>query len=1055
MDLRVLGPVQLHAGGRQLPLQGPRLRAVLGVLALHANRVVPSGRLLELVWGPAPPRTARNSLQGQVSRLRRLLAGAGDADRLIWRAPGYLLRLAPGELDVEEFKRLADEGRRRLALGDAEGASAVLHAALGLWRGRPLEDADLPGLRELLAGLERRRLAALEDRIDADLGRGCHGELVPELEALAAAWPLRERLRGLQMLALYRAGRPADALAAFRDTHAALRERLGADPGPELVRLQRAMLARDLSLEPPPVQPPAAAEPASGPPAQLPAAVASFVGRSGHLRALDALLQDQGAAPTAVVISAIAGMAGVGKTALAVHWAHRVADRFPDGQLYVDLRGWAPAAAPLRPEEALAGFLRALGVPAAQVPTEVEQAAGLYRTLLAERRALVVLDNARDADQVRLLLPGSPTCLVLVTSRDRLAGLVAVEGARPLPVDVLTPSEAHDLLAQVLGAERIAAEQPAAAQLARLCAYLPLALRITAANLTFHAQRTIAEHVAELAAGNRLAALEVRGDQQAAVRAAFGLSYATLAADARRLFRLLGLVPGPDVTAAAAGALAGIGTEQATRLLERLADAHLLAEPAPGRYAFHELLRLHAAEQAHAEDAAEARDAAVRRLLDWYLHSAAAAARLLYAHVLRLPLPAPERTAPAIGLDDHAQALAWLDAERENLLAAVQHAAASGPRPVAWLLANTLRHYVWTRPHAVDWLRVAHAALAAAEADGDPHGQAAARLGLADLHHRQGQDRQAVEHYAAALALTRQSGWLDGQSAALVGLGVVDWQAGRLEEATGHLTRALEIDRQTGWLDGQATALGNLGFVHWEAGRLQEATDDLTRALALYRQAGSPTGVAIGLGDLGGLLGELGRLDEAAELLTAAVALAREGGDRGAEGEILRMLAEVRRDAGRPADALEPAQAAAALAHDVGDRPYEIDALDTLATVQQHLGQLGQARACAEQALASARRIGYRLLEARALTTLAGVELDQGRADEARDHARQGLALHRASGQRGDQARALVILGHALQHGGDAGAARPCWQEALALLIETGSPEADQVRALLAGPTPP
>ncbi len=1043
MELRVLGPVQVHLDGRQVQLPGSRPRAVLGVLALHANRVVPSQRLLELVWGPAPPKTARNSLQGQVSRLRRLLGSDGDQDRLVYREPGYLLRVGPGELDLEEFRRLTDEGRRLLAVGDAGRAAPLLHRALSLWHGRPLEDADLPAMHEQVAGLEERRLAALEDRIEADLrlGRHGYGELEAELEALVAVHPLRERLRGQQMLALYRAGRVADALAVFRETHAVLGERLGVDPGPELVRLQRAMLARDPSLElPSEAQKPAADVGREVVPAQLPAAVSSFVGRARHLHQLDRLLEDDG--PAAVVISALAGMAGVGKTALAVRWAQRVRERFADGQLYVDLRGWAHGP-PLSPVQALAGFLGALRVPAERVPTEVEQAAGLYRSLLAGRRMLVVLDNARSVEQVRPLLPGSPGCVVLVTSRERLGGLVARDGAHPLAVDVLTAEEACELLAGVLGAERVEAEPQAAVELARSCAHLPLAVRIAAANLAFHRERSIAELAAELAEGNRLATLAVEGDEQAAVRAAFDLSYRALDPEAQRLFRLLGLVPGPDFTAEAAAALADATPEDAAALLGLLTDAHLLAQPAPGRYVLHDLLRAYAAERVQPTE----RDPALGTLLDWYLHSADAAARRLYPEKLRLPLPSS--TAQAMSCDDHTKALEWLDAERPNLVAVVQHAATNGLHPAAWLLADTLRGYFALRMYTVDWLAVAHAGLAAAEGAADSRGQAAAHLSLADVHLRLGGYQQTIEHCNRALTLAREGGWLEGESTARSNLGLVCLDLGRLEEAAEHFAQALAIDRRTGRLAGQATRLCNLGNVSRDLGRLAQSAEHHTEALALFRRVGSRSGEAGVLANLGETCHALGRLDQALDHLTGALVLLREVGDRGVEGETLRLLAAVHRDAGRLTLALEAAEGAVALARDTGDRQYETVALDTLATVHQRRGQPEQARARAEQALAVAREAGYQLLEGQVLTTLASIHLELDQPEQARQHAQQALALHRATGHRLGHARTLVTLGRALRHTDGTEAALPCWREALSLFTDAGSPEADQVHALL------
>jgi tetratricopeptide (TPR) repeat protein len=704
---------------------------------------------------------------------------------------------------------------------------------------------------------------------------------------------------------------------------------------------------------------------------------------------------------------------------------------------------------PLDPVQVVAGFLAALGVPPEQIPTELEQAAARYRTRLADKRVLVVLDNAHDVEQVRPLLPGSPGCLVLVTSRQRLAGLVARDGARHLALDVLTPREAHALLAGALGAERVAAEPDAAAELARLCAWLPLALRIGAANLTVAPQRSLAELVDELNQGNRLAALEVEGDEQATVRAAFDHSYRALNRPARRLFRLLGLVSGPDVSAQAAAALAQITPERAEGLLGRLTDAHLLTQPTPGRYAFHDLLRAYAIEQAHTQDTHVERDQATQRLLDFYLHTTDAAARLLYPHVLRLPLPPSDTPPPATRFDRRARAQAWLDAERPNLVAAIGHAAAHGPRPAAWRLADALRGYFWLRMHTVDWLAVAHAGLAAADADGELRGQAAAHLSLAAFHHRQSEHEHAIAHSMRAAALSQQTGWLQGQSTALGNLGLGDLELGQPQQAADHLTHALGIDRHTGWLAGQAVKLTNRGVALLELGRLHEAADDAAQALEHYRRLGSRSGEAMALTNLGETDHLLGRLQAALDHVARALSLFREVGDRRGEAEILCLLAAVHRDRGRTTRALELAEAAVALARDLGDRKYEASALDTLATIHQRLGRPDQALACAQQALALAHEAGYRLHESHALTTLAGIQLDQGQHQQARKHAKQALDLHRATGQRLGQARSLVTLGRAMQATGDNDTARGHFTEALALFSECGSPEAGQVQTFL------
>src|SRR6266536_3076989 len=598
-----------------------------------------------------------------------------------------------------------------------------------------------------------------------------------------------------------------------------LGEALGLD-GPARARFDAAAHHPDHGAGP--VQPAAVAWSAAGlvVPAQLPADVAGFTGRGRE-----------------VVISAIAGAAGVGKTALAVHWAHRVRGRF-DGQLYVDLHGYTPGS-PLSPLQALAGLLGALGVAADRIPVEVEQAAGLYRSLLAERRVLVVLDNARSAEQVRPLVPGSPGCVVVVTSRDRLGGLVASHGARRLTLEVLAPEEAVGLLAQIVGLDRVRAEPEAAARLAEVCGLLPLALRVAAANLTGQpSDHPIAGYLARLGAGNRLAELAVDGDPQAAVRTAFDCSYGVLDADARRLFGLLGLLPGPDFTSAAAAALAGVLVGRAGGVLERLAGAHLVEPRGAGRFGLHDLLRLYARQRSEQEEGVLERRQALDRLLGWYLQTADAADRLVSPEMLRLPLPTADPGLPPASFDGRADALGWLDAERPNLVSATRHAAAHGPRPVAWLLADVLRGYFWGGRHMVDWLAVANAALCAADADGDPQARAAARRNLGLAYYFLGDYVRAAEHHTGALALARQAGWVEGEAATLGNLAMVHTELGHLRQAADHHARALALNRQIGSKAGQAIALGNLGHASLRMGTLQRAVDQLTQALALAREIG-------------------------------------------------------------------------------------------------------------------------------------------------------------------------------------------------------------------------
>jgi len=821
-------------------------------------------------------------------------------------------------------------------------------------------------------------------------------------------------------------------------------------------------------------------------PRQLPADVSGFVGRARHLERMDALL-DAGPQTTAVVISAIAGAAGVGKTALAVHWARRAIDRFPDGQLYVNLRGYA-IASPVRPLQALSLLLSGLGVEADRIPVDVEAAAGLYRSLLAGRRLLVVLDNARDAEQVRPLLPGSPDCLVVVTSRDRLPGLVASHGAHQLLVDMLSPAESVALVAWIVGGDRVSAEPEAAAELAGLCGHLPLALRIAAANLAAEPDRSIAGYAAALRSGDRLAALEVEGDPQAAVGTAFDHSYAALDEAARRLFRLLGLVPGPDFDAPAAAALAGITVEQAARLLARLARVHLLDERSPGRYAFHDLLRQYAQDRSRRHEGDAEREAAVGRLFVRYLHGVDAAARLLYPNVVRLP--AAHDRAEAAAFDDRAGAIGWLEAERDNLVAAARRAAEHGPAPIAWLLADALRGNLMRGWFGGDGLAVAEAGVAAASREGDLHAQAAAQLCAGQAHNAVGRRREEMEHLGRALELAQRAGWVDGQAASLMNLANVHWHLGNMPEAAHLQSRSQELYQTSGRLHGQAQALENLSITELCLGRLAPARDHATGAVALFRQLGPRGGEAHALSVLAGVNLSLGRLDDAQRDLASSLTLLREFGDRRSEANALNALAEVHRDAGRYDRAVECVDAALALAREDRYHHAEGRALDTIGSLHLRLERVeeaidhheraiamareGGARyqeasallglaaahrrgggpdhaiAAARQALDIAVQAGYGLLEGDARTILAAAHRDAGDHVQAVEEAHRALALHRATGQRMGEARTLVVTGHLLHDAGDGAGAAAAWRQALAVFTDVGAPEATDVRALLA-----
>jgi DNA-binding SARP family transcriptional activator len=987
VEFRVLGPVEVWHGGRVVPIGAPMQRAVLAVLLLRPGCAVSVDTLVDQLWGQRPPETARVTVRNYVCRLRRRLPWA----ELETEPPGYRLRIPADTVDLWRFERRLRRARD-LSSGDPAAAVAELSAALALWRDQPLSNlgpvplrhVETPRLLELHAG-------ALEDRARLQLRLGRAADAAAELARLVEEDPLRERAHALLMLALYRSGRQAAALAAYEAVRTRLAVELGIDPGPQLRELRQRILTADPTILADRDEPPRGAPPvAPVTPGQLPAAVAAFTGRAGYLRQLDRLAADE--TTTAVVV---AGTAGVGKTALTVTWAHRVRARYPDGQLYGDLRGFG-SEPPVRPVEVLARFLRTLGMAPDDIPVEQDEAAAQYRTLLTGKRVLVVLDNARDSRQVRALLPGSPGCLTLVTSRDTLGGLVARDGARSITLDVLAPDEAGTLLARLLGPDAVAAEAAAAAELARLCANLPLALRIAAANL---ARRPggIAGCVEALRTGDRLAALTVPGDDETAVRAAFDHSYATLPDAVQRLLRLLGLVPGPDVTAEAAAALAGDPLVATIRALDQLTAAHLATEQTPGRYALRDLLRHYAQQQARAVDETAACDTARMRLLDHYLHRADEAAGLLYPQMVRLPVPDPcVRTA---GFEDAARALAWLDAERANLVAAIGTVAEPGPQRLSWLLADAMRGYFWLRRHPVEWLATAGRARTMAVEQHEPRAQAAAELSLGLAHYSQGRFTEATQHYSAALELARRTGWLEGQAASLGNLGNVESDLGRLSVAAHYQSEAMRLNRLA-WRPGQAANLNSLGAVYREWGELDKAANLYAQALALHQASGSQTGIAVALTNLGEVYHELGRLPEALESLHAAVRLCRQAGIRDGEADALDNLAGVERDTGHCRLAAEHAGMARDLARDIGDRRTEAEALSTLASVSLHGGLAEDAFDRYREARVVARQIGNRFCEVVALTGLAASHRLLGRPRQALNAAHLAVDLARA-GRRG------------------------------------------------------
>jgi DNA-binding SARP family transcriptional activator/tetratricopeptide (TPR) repeat protein len=915
MRVRLLGPVDVVVDGEPRPVRGERRKAVLAVLALHQGTIVSTEELVAAVWDGSAPSTAANTLQSHLSHLRGVF---GDRSAILARSPGYLLAVPT---DLQDAERLLEQARTAGTPGER---LTCLRTALALWRGRPLQDTgDQKWLVEQADRLERLRAQAVLDVIDTRLALGEHVALVGDLERLVLERPFDEQLHAQLMLALYRAGRQADALAVARRLRRALHEELGIDPGQAVREREAAILRRDPALNQPVGQAdqpdpadqadqPDAADPAvrvvaggdevgERVPRQLPPAVAGFAGRVAELATLDALLAVE---PRTVLISAVSGTAGVGKTALAVHWAHRVADRFPDGQLYANLRGFDPTGRALEPADALRGFLEALGVRAERVPAELAAQAALFRSTLAGRRMLVVLDNARDVDQVRPLLPGAAGCLVLVTSRNDLAPLVAGDDVRALPLDLLSAAEASDLLARRLGAARVAAEPHAVHRLVECCARLPLALAVVAARAAHRPGFPLAALADALtpAGGGGLDELDA-GDPSTDVRAVFSWSYAALGAAAARLFRLLGLHPGPELSLRAAASLAGLPEEAARALVAELGAAHLVTEPAPGTYGCHDLLRAYAAELA-ADD--PDRVAALTRMLDHYLHTADAAATVLYPNRDRVTL-APPSPLPEVSVDEpageRAGVLEWFSARMPVLLACVELAARAGLDTYAWRLAWCLVSPLDGQGRWRETIGSQQVGLAAATRLGHRKAQANAHRRLAGAYLRLGELTPAHTHAQAALSLCRDLGDIAELAHSEYFAAIVCSARGRHAEALEHGLAALAHFREIGYALGETQSLNSVGWYHAQLGDYEQALAYCLRALAMHQELGDQTSAGDTLDSIGYAHHMLGQYEQAVARYEQALAVHRGFGERYQEGDTLVNLGDSLAAAGEVAAA--------------------------------------------------------------------------------------------------------------------------------------------------------
>ncbi|MBB5953872.1 DNA-binding SARP family transcriptional activator/tetratricopeptide (TPR) repeat protein [Saccharothrix tamanrassetensis] len=900
VEFGLLGEVTARVDGRAVDLGPVRQRCVLAALAVDVGRVVSVDRLVERVWAPAVPRRGAATLHSYVSRLRRVLAVADTVD-IVHRSGGYALVVDQPEpaVDLHRFRDLC-------ARSGADDV-ALLTEALGLWRGEPLTGLTGEWAEAERVRLRQEQLSAEHDLVDARLRAGEGGELVVELSARTARYPSDERVAGQYLLALHRAGRSADALEHYERLRERLAEQLGTDPGAPLRELHRRIVAADPALSGPTPSDPTwpgppggrAAEPVAVP-RQLPAAPQHFTGRDRELAALTTALDDAAAGRT-VVISAIAGTGGIGKTWLALHWAHRHADRFPDGQLFVDLRGFSPDSAPMDPAVVVRGFLHALGVEPARLPVDAHAQTALFRSLVADKRVLIVADNAADAGQVGPLLPGGASCTVLVTSRSRLAGLTAGHGAHHVPLDVLSDDEARALLSARLGAGRVRAEPAAVAELIRLCGGFPLALGIVAARAHTRLDQpmaTLAEELRDLGLG----ALD-DDDPTASLPAVLSWSYRALPPDQATAFALLGMATGPDIDLPAVAGLTGLSPRETMTVLRGLEQASLLTRDNRGRYHMHDLIRSYATTTARRELTEQAREAGLRRLLDFYTHTAYAAARLLHPDrpPIRLDPPVPGvRPHP---LPDVPAAMAWFDAEYPNLLAAQHTATTHHWHHAVWQLAWTLGTFYQRRGHLYDQLAGWRTGLAAAAHLPDPATRVVAHrhLGLAYTNLRR--HEEAIGHLREAIALAEHHQDLLQQAETHRVLAGAFELSGDDRKALDHSIRALDLFRALARPVGEADALNDVGWYAARMGEYETAREHCEAALALYHRHQDPAGEAASLDSLGYIAHHTGHHAEAIRHYQQALALYRRHDNTYFAADALADLGHPHAALGRPEEA--------------------------------------------------------------------------------------------------------------------------------------------------------
>ncbi|HTX85118.1 MAG TPA: tetratricopeptide repeat protein [Streptosporangiaceae bacterium] len=1033
MEFRTLGPIELWSAGQRQDLGPARAQCILAILLLSPRTIVPVESLIDRLWDTQPPPKARDSLSVYVARLRASLRQAvGDRVQLVRRARGYALEVDPETIDVHQFRRLRRQADALAASGDHDHAASLLREADGLWRGQALAGITGDWVARIREGLEEERRAAIVERVGCELELGRHADLVGELRHLLAQYPLDETLVAHQMTALYGSGRPADALSLYRETRSHLVAEQGAEPGPMLSELHQRILGGDPQL----------AARSSGqhphwvaPPDTLPPETAEFVGRREEL---GMLTEEHGSTPGIAIIE---GMPGVGKTALAVRAARQVGKQYPEGALYLHLHSHGPGSPALGPAEALQRLLQMLSVPAAQIPDTIGERSALWRAQLSRRRAVVILDDAAGHDQIRPLLPVTGRCLILITTRRRLPDY---PGSRTLTLDVLPVDEAVMLFRQIAGEGRTGDADQVAAAVGQ-CGRLPLAIQLTAGRIAQDGSLSLDGLIEELSQFS--ARLGGTGAVSPEVMAAFDLSYGALEPDHQRFFRRLGVSPCAYLSLPAAAALDGCTLAEAEKALVTLLECHLLARAPDGQFRFHDLIRDYAAVRAARDDPEAERRQALGRLLDYYLHTADRADRVLYPFRRRTPAQVTQVPAASPALGTQEDAADWLESEWQNILQAARCAGTREWKQKCADLIHVLAEFVEITAYWGEAIAAHNLALQAARDLADPARIAQASLALSAVLQQTGGHETALPRAEEAAAIYRQLGDRGGEADALDQMGLAHQRTARSREALAYFREAWILYRAIEDPRGVAAALSHSGIACWHLGRYPEARTHMREALSLYRGVGDRRGEAKALNNLGRIHLYNGHHRDALDAYQKSLQIFREIGGEQNQAILYHNIGNVHHYKGSHEEALTAFRRALAIYRDIGDLPDEADVLNDIGAIYQSAACYDEALIHHEKARLIAQEIGNLSQQLVALRRIADIHRGSNRYGDALDHYNTALRLAREIGDLYEEGKALEgIAESTLQTQLHPHAARIAFRQALDIFERLGVPEAESAR---------